>query len=99
FEPTRNVDDSMIVTLDTTIPAAADRPLGTIDIFISVFDSDGRSVWSVRLTRDAARANETGTFNESTEMFLQKGKPYRVIAAVRDQTSGAIGVTQQVVRF
>jgi len=94
FDKGRDLDDALMVNLKTTVPG--EQPLGTIDIFVSVFDSDGRSVWQVKLTRDAAGANN---FNEVTELYLHKGKPYKVIVAVRDRTSEAVGVTQQVVKF
>ena len=95
FSQKRDVDDAVILTMDTTA-AGAGQPLGTVDIFISLFDSDGRSVWSVHKTREA---NASGKLNETTEIYLHKGKPYKVIVAVHDRTSETLGVTQQVVQF
>ena len=97
FEKTRDVEGASIVSMKTTVPA--DQAPGTIDIFISVFDSDGRSVWQVQLTRDASAAKESGKYNENTEMYFHKDKPYRVVVAVRDRATEAVGVTQQVVKF
>ena len=93
FGEKRDLNDAVIVTMDTTLPSP-DQHLGIVDIFISVFDSEGRSVWSVHKTRDAS-----GKFNESTEIYVHKGKPYKVVVAVHDRTSEEVGVTQQVVRF
>ena len=97
FEKSRDAEDAAIVSMTTTVPA--EQPLGMIDIFVSVFDSDGQSVWNTQLTRDASSAREAGKYNEKTEMYLHKGKRYRVVVAVRDRTTQLVGVTQQVVQF
>jgi Ca-activated chloride channel family protein len=109
FEKQRDVGDAVIMSMKTSVPTerltfipSADGSSGRVDIFVSVFDSAGTNVWSVRLTRDATLAKNdapTGTFNEATEVYLLKGKAYRVVVAVRDQLSEAVGVTQQIVRF
>ena len=109
FEKQRDADEAVIMWMKTTVPTekltfvpTADGSSSRVDIYISIFDSMGTNVWSVQLTRDANLAkndSSAGTFNEKTEVYLVKGKPYRVVVAVRDQLSEAVGVTQQVVKF
>ena len=109
FDQQRNVEGGVIVTMKTTVPTekltfvpSSDGSSSRVDIFVSVFDSAGRNVWSVRLTRDANLGKNdapTGTFNEATEVFLSKGKRYRVVVAVRDAVSESVGVAEKLVEF
>jgi len=98
FDEPRKVDGAVIVPMRTTVPAeqlAFVSNLGRVDIYISIFDSSGRNTWFVHLLRDV----RPGNLNETTEVYLTKGKPYRIVVAIRDQISEAVGVTQQLVRF
>lgn len=109
FDRQRKVEDGVIVTMKTTVPTeklsfipSSDGSSSRVDIFVSVFDSTGRNVWSVRLTRDALLGKndaQEGTFNEATEVFLEKGKRYRIVVAVRDEVSEAVGVAEKLVEF
>ena len=103
------VPDGVIAILKTSVPAeqlvfvpATDGRAAHVEISISVFDSTGHNVWHVRLGRDAILKNgeaPKGTFVENTEVELEKGKPYRVVVAVRDEVTDTVGVTQQIVQF
>ena len=98
FDEPREVDGAVIVPMRTTVPAeqlAFVSNLGRVDIYISIFDSSGRNTWFVHLLRDV----RPGNLNETTEVYLTKGKAYRIVVAIRDQISEAVGVTQQLVRF
>jgi VWFA-related protein len=109
FEEPRKIEDGVIVPMKTIVPAdrivflpSGEVSTGHVDIYISTFDATGRNVWFVHLTRDAnipKGETQAGTFNETTEMHFLKGQPYRVIVAVRDQVSEAVGVIQRLVRF
>jgi VWFA-related protein len=109
FEEPRKTDDGVIVPMKTVVPTdrllflpSGDTSTGHVDIYISIFDGAGHNVWFVHLLRDARipkGESQSGTFNETTEMHFLKGKPYRVVVAVRDQITEAVGVTQQLVRF
>ena len=109
FEKEKDTGDAFLMMMKTSVPTekltfipSGEGKLSRVDIFVSLFDWTGRNVWSVQLTRDATLAGsdpQNGTFNEATELYLVKGKPYRVIVAVRDQVSEAVGVTQRLVRF
>jgi len=98
FDKPRDLGDAVIVPMNTTGPSerlAFISNSGRADIYISIFDSGGRNTWFVHLVRDL----QPGNLHETTEVYLSKGKPYRVVVAVRDQLSEAVGVTQQLVRF
>lgn len=73
-----------------------------IDVFVSVFDQNGRIVTTFRNVREA-RANagteSSGNFVESEKMRLRKGVPYRIVVALHDQVSDAVGIASQDVRF
>lgn len=109
FNTPRPAGSSLIVSMKTMVPADAFAYLssesgksGHVDIVISLFDAAGRSVWFVHLLRDANLGKTeapTGMFNESTELYLTKGAPYRVVVAVRDLTSNQVGVAQERVEF
>jgi VWFA-related protein len=73
-----------------------------VDVFVSVFDGNGRIVTTFRQVREA-RANpgteNAGNFIESEKMRLRKGVPYRVVVAMHDQVSDAVGIKSQDVQF
>jgi VWFA-related protein len=73
-----------------------------IDVYLSVFDQNGRLVTTFRNVREA-RANagteSSGNFVESEKMRLRKGVPYRIVVAVHDQVSDAVGIKSQDVQF
>ncbi len=109
FNAPRPAGDSLTISMKTTVPADALAYLpsesgksGHVDIVVSLFDDAGRSVWFVHLRRDANLGKSeapTGVFNESTDLYLTKGKPYRVVVAVRDLSSNEVGVAEQRVEF
>lgn len=109
FGEPRKIEDGVIVPMKTIVPTdrivflpSGEVRTGRVDIYISIFDATGRNVWFVHLMRDAdipKGETQAGTFSETTEMHFLKGQPYRVIVAVRDEVSEAVGVVQRLVRF
>ena len=109
FDTPRDAGDALIVPMKTIVPAAAlqflpsgDGTSSRIEIYISAFDAAGRSVRQTHLTRDATLGKgdaNNGTFVETTEMYFKKNNPYRVVVAVRDDATEAIGVIQQIVQY
>jgi hypothetical protein len=107
-QPEQN-KSAIVVPVSTTVPAARlqfvpvrDGLSGRVDIFISIFDDQGNNVIAVRFARGAnlpKGVSPVGDIVDTRRVRLQKGKPYRVVVAVRDQRSEAVGVTQQIVRF
>jgi len=73
-----------------------------IDFYMTVFDERGRIVTTFRTVREARANNGTeaeGNFVESDKVRLRKGVPYRIVVAVHDQVSDAVGIKSQDVRF
>jgi hypothetical protein len=73
-----------------------------IDLYVSVFDDRGRKVSGNHFTREAHATNGSeseGNFVETRQLLIKQGVPYRVVVAVHDQVSDAIGITSQTLRF
>ncbi|MEA2342478.1 MAG: hypothetical protein QOF63_647 [Thermoanaerobaculia bacterium] len=79
-----------------------DGSIARVDFFLSVFTESGRLVRTFRAVREARAKNGTegdGNFIESHALRLKKGAPYRVVVAVHDQVSDAVGIRSTTVRF
>jgi VWFA-related protein len=79
-----------------------DGSVARIDFFVSLFNDDGRLVRTFRTVREAhaaAGSEGEGKFVESHALRLRKGRPYRIVVAVHDQVSDAVGIKSQTVRF
>ncbi len=100
---------SVRVPLHATVPAKSLQfiPTGTgsvarVDLYVSVFDDHGRKVSGNHFTREAhadTGTEGTGNFVETRELLIKRGVPYRVVVAVHDQVTDAIGITSRTVRF
>jgi VWFA-related protein len=80
----------------------SDGSIARVDFFLSVFTESGRLVRTFRAVREARAKNGTesdGNFIESHALRLKKGAPYRVVVAVHDQVSDAVGIRSTTVRF
>lgn len=81
---------------------AGEGSIGRVDIYVSIFDAAGRIIAFSRFARHASlRRGDApiGTFEESTPVRLAKGRQYRVVVAVRDPLTDALGIAQQSVKF
>jgi VWFA-related protein len=102
-------DDSVVVPIYAAVAAkelqfvpAGDGSIARVDFFVSVFDDRGALVRATRTIREAHARSGTegeGNFIESRNVRLRKGVPYRVVVAIHDQVSDAVGIMSQVVRF
>jgi VWFA-related protein len=102
--------DSLLVPINTAVSAkelqflpAADGSVARVDVFVSLFSGDtGHLLGTFRTTREAHAKPGTereGDFIEHRSLRLRKGVPYRVVVAVHDQVSDAVGIKSQLVRF
>jgi len=82
--PTRNL---------TFVPGAA----APVEIFFSLFDGNGRNLSLLRFDREAKSGAES--FVESHALRLRKGQQYRLVIAIRDPLTDAVGIAQQAVHF
>ena len=102
-------DGGVLVPLHATVAAknlqflpTADGSVARVDLYVSVFDERGRKVTGTHYTREAHAANGTesdGNFVETRQLLIKRGTPYRVVVAVHDQVTDAIGITSKTVRF
>jgi VWFA-related protein len=100
---------AVIVPIVASVPASQLQFIPTrkdlvarIDFFISVFDERGRIVTAFRSVREAhanAGTESAGNFVESEKMRLRPGVLYRIVVAMHDQISDAVGIKSRVVRF
>jgi hypothetical protein len=77
----------------TFVPGAA----APVEVFFSLFDADGRNIALIHFDREAKADRES--FIERHALKLRKGRPYRVVVAIRDPLTDAVGIAQQAVRF
>jgi VWFA-related protein len=104
-----DVKGAVLVPFRAAVPAkdlqflpAAEGSVASVDVFLSIFNDSGRLIRTFRTVRQAHAQPGTegeGNFIETRSLRLRKGVPYRVIVAVHDQVSDAIGITSKTVRF
>jgi VWFA-related protein len=73
-----------------------------VDLFVSVFNDSGRLIRTFRTVREArakAGTEGDGNFVASHALRLRKGASYRLVVAIHDQVSDAVGIKSEVVRF
>jgi hypothetical protein len=97
------------VPLHATVPArnlqfipTAKGSIARVDLYVSLFDDRGRKVSGNHFMREAHAENgteTTGNFVETRELLLKRGVPYRVVVAVHDEVTDAIGIATKTVRF
>ncbi|MEA2162619.1 MAG: hypothetical protein QOK37_746 [Thermoanaerobaculia bacterium] len=100
---------SVVVPIVASVAAAQlqfvpDRQgmIARVDFFVSVFDARGRLVSTYHVVREAHANTGTeaaGDFVESEKMRLRQGQIYRIVVAMHDQISDAVGIKSQVVHF
>jgi VWFA-related protein len=101
--------NGVVVPLSATVPAKNLQFIPTdkgsvarVDLYVSLFDDHGRRISGNHFTREAHAENGTetnGNFVETHELLLKRGVPYRVVVAVHDEVTDAIGIATKTVRF
>jgi hypothetical protein len=99
----------VLVPLQTTVPSmnlqflpTTDGGVARVDLYVTLFDDRGRVVTRTHFVREAHAANGTeaeGSFKDSHQLLVRKGVQYRVVVALHDQITDAIGITSKSVRF
>jgi VWFA-related protein len=102
-------DGGILVPLSATVPAkslqfipAGKESVARVDLFVSVFDDRGNKITVNHFTSEAHAANGTesaGNFVDTRKLLIKRGVPYRIVVAVHDQTTDAIGIASRMVRF
>ncbi|MEA2337785.1 MAG: hypothetical protein QOE82_1792 [Thermoanaerobaculia bacterium] len=105
----KNAQGILAVPLHATVPAknlqfipTGNGSVARVDLYVSVFDDRGRRISGNHLTREAHAETGTetaGNFVETRELLVKRNVPYRVVVAVHDQVTDAIGIATKIVRF
>lgn len=100
----------------TTIPLTAHIPVknlqfipaasgfdAQVDVYVSIFDSNGKNVSLQRFTTKAhaadAAGQQVGDLIHNATVSVKSGKPYTVVVAVRDGLTDAFGMRSQTLQF
>ena len=104
-----DVAGAVVVPIYTAVPAkqlqfipTGDKSVARVDFFVSIFGESGRLIRTFRTVREAQAkpgSEGEGNFVETRSVRLRKGVPYRLVVAVHDQVTDAIGITSKTVRF
>jgi len=81
---------------------AGDKWKATVDIYVSVFDEHGKNIVLKRFTTSAVAAtanpDPSGMFVYRNGVLMRKGPNQRLVVALRDQTTEAVGMADTVVK-
>jgi VWFA-related protein len=98
--------DSATVPISVKVPAkslqfipSGKESTALVDVFISVFNADGRRIANFSTAREAHAATGTesaGDFIEHESLLLRRNAAYKVVVAVHDQTTDAVGIASKV---
>jgi VWFA-related protein len=81
---------------------AGDKWKANIDIYVSAFDEHGKNITLKRFTTTAtatsANPDPTGVFVYRNGVLMRKGPNQRLVVALRDQTTEAVGMAGAVVK-
>lgn len=102
--------DAVVVPFAAKIPLsklqflpAGDAWNARMDIYVSVFDQNGRNIVLKRFTTSATAASANpdpaGVFVYKNRIALRKGQTHRIVVAIRDQATDAVGMANRMVRF
>lgn len=101
---------AVLVPFSATVPAAklqflpADNGFrARLDIYVSVFDESGKNIvlkrFAAGLSSEDPEPDAAQNFVYRNELLLSKGQSYRIVVAIRDQATDAVGMSSRTVRF
>ncbi|MEK6374344.1 MAG: VWA domain-containing protein [Acidobacteriota bacterium] len=101
---------AVLVPIQANIPISKLQflPTGTnwnakLDVYVSVFDEDGRNIvlkrFTTSATAESANPDPSGTFIYRNGILLRKGQRHRIVVAIRDQATDAVGMAEKTVKF
>jgi len=102
----KETKDAVTLPLFVKVPAKSLQFIPTergtvavVEVFISVFDQDGRRIANFATAREAhaqAGTEAAGDFIEHDSLKLRRRASYKVVVAVHDQTTDAVGIASTV---
>jgi VWFA-related protein len=108
-QPQKN-KDAVLVPIQANIPVSKLQflPTGTnwnakLDVYVSVFNEDGRNIvlkrFTTSATAESGNPDPSGTFIYRNGVLLRKGQTHRIVVAIRDQSTDAVGMAAKTVKF
>ncbi len=104
----RTAGGGVVVPIDVRIPLKdlqftpeAEVWRAHVDLYVSIFDSEGKNLALRRFTTTAtspSAAAVEGDLIHNATVTLMSGKPHTIVLAVHDRTTDAVGIARQVVR-
>jgi VWFA-related protein len=103
-------DKGVLVPLSVTLPVGklqflpAEKGWKTkMDIYLSVFDASGKNIvlrrFQAGASAETSDPDPTGLFVYKNAVLLKKGESYRIVTAIRDEATDAVGITSREVKF
>ena len=84
------------------LPAGEKSWKATVDIYVSAFDEHGKNIVMKHYTTSAmaasANPDPSGVFVYRNGVLMRKGPNQRLVVALRDQTTEAVGMADMVVK-
>jgi VWFA-related protein len=103
-----SANNSLTVPIFVKVPAkslqfipSGNEAVAMVEVFISVFDQDGRLIANFATAREAHAKTGTeaaGDFVEQDSVKLRRNGSYKVVAAIHDQTTDAVGIAATMLR-
>ena len=85
------------------LPAGGEKWNARVDVYVSVFDATGRNLalkkYTTSATAGSATPDPNGVFVYRNGVTLRSGQTHRIVVAVRDQATDAVGMAEQTVKF
>ena len=79
---------------------AGEKWKATLDIYVSVFDENGKNITLNRVTTsataDSANPDPNGIFTYRNGIVVRQGQQHRLVVAFRDQSTDAVGMAESV---
>lgn len=101
--------EGMLVPFAASTPAAKltllpdeEGAKARVDVYVSVFDASGRNIVLKRYATGFTSSSidpGPGNFVYKNALLLRAGQPYRIVVAIRDQATDAVGITAHDVSF
>ena len=109
-DPQQKQRDAVLVPFQAKVPIsslqflpAGDKWNARLDIYVSVFDAAGRNLvlkrYTTSATAESANPDPAGTFVYRNGVMLRKGQTHRIVVAIRDQATDAVGMADRTVKF
>jgi VWFA-related protein len=102
-----NASNAVLVNMSMVVPAkelqfipSSGGSVAMVDVYVSIFDENGRLITRFKTAREAHAKTGTeaaGEFIEEHSLRLRRKGTYRVVVAIHDQVTDAVGIAATTV--